>query len=289
MTPDPPAGFRTGLVALVGRTNVGKSTLLNGLVDAKLSIVSPRPQTTRHAIHGAVHRPGGQVIFVDTPGFFHTHRSRLVDRLHARARAALEGIDAVVHVVDPSRPLGVEDDMVTAALRTRVQPRVLCLNKSDLRKRPYRDDWLMRSDAYAAVLEVSAIARRGLDSLVDSLLELLPAGPPLYPRDEVTNVHQDFRITEIIREKIYRLTREEIPYRTAVRLDSLQVPSEAGSRVVVRATILVAQARYKAMLIGAAGRMVREIGAAARSDLEHLLRNRVLLELTVRVDTAFPE
>src|SRR5690606_24302402 len=150
MSDSPQAEFRTGMVTLLGRTNVGKSTLLNALVDAKISIVTPRPQTTRHAIHGIVHRPEGQIVFVDTPGFFRTHRSRLVDKLHVRARSALSDVDAVVHVVDPTRAPGEEDEMVRHALEAVRCPRVLCINKVDARRRPHMEEWRGTAGSYAA-------------------------------------------------------------------------------------------------------------------------------------------
>lgn len=291
--PSPAPPFRTGLVALVGRTNVGKSTLLNALVAAKVSIVSPKPQTTRHPVHGIVHRPAAQVVFVDTPGFFKTRQSALVDDLHARARAALDGIDAVVQVVDPSRPIGPEDEMVDAALRGISQPRVLCLTKSDLRERPHRSAWLKRRAEFAAVVEVSAVAGRGLDALVDALVPLLPPGEALYPEGEVTNASRTFRIGEIIREKVYLQTEEEVPYRTAVRVNLAEdrprtADPDSEPVLHIDAHLLVAHERYKGMLIGARGQRIREVGTAARRELEQVFRRRVRLDLSVKVDTSLP-
>lgn len=288
--PDTPA-FRSGLAVLVGRTNVGKSTLLNALVDSKISIVSSKPQTTRHPIHGVVHRPVGQIVFVDTPGFFRTRKSQLVDRLHARAKAALHDVDVIVHVVDPTREPGDEDAMVGKAIATLPQPKILCLAKSDLRRRPFRDAWLADTTAYARTLEVSGVTRQNVGALADAILELLPVGPPLYPETDITNASQEFRITEIIREKIYTLTGQEVPYRTAVRLDDTEVVERptGGPMTHLRATLLVAEERYKAMLIGARGRMIRDIGTAARRDLEPLLGTRVFLELHVKVDAKLPQ
>lgn len=297
--PPPPAaspspGFRAGMVALVGRTNVGKSTLLNALVDAKISIVSPKPQTTRHAIQGVVHRPGAQLVFVDTPGFFRTRRSALVDGLHARAREALEGIDALIHVVDPSRPIGAEEKMVIEALSGVTQPRVLCLNKSDLKEREFRDAWFVRAQKYASVVEVSATQRVNLEALIDVVLPFLPVGEPLFPVGEVTNASLSFRVGEMIREKIYLQTEEEVPYRTAVRVNVAEerprATAKPGAEPVlhVEADLLVAEERYKGMLIGAGGARIRDIGTAARRELERVFRKRVRLELNVRVDTSLP-
>ncbi len=278
--------IRAGLVAFVGRTNVGKSSLINALVGAKVSIVTPKPQTTRHPVHGIVAHAGSQIVFVDTPGFFQTHKSRLVDRLHERARAALQGIDAVVHVVDPSRPLGPEDEMVVQALAAVTQPRILCINKADLSRRPHRDAWIARAAGYTATVETSARSGAGLDKLLDLLAPILPEGPALYDPGEVTNVHRDFRVAELIREKVYLLTEAEVPYRTAIELDLIEQRTGRDGRplIQVKAAILVPAERYKGMLIGAGGRMIRDIGTAARKDLEPLLGCQVFLDLAVLVD-----
>jgi GTPase len=286
LPPDTTPIARAGLVAFIGRTNVGKSSLINALVGSKVSIVTPKPQTTRHPVHGVIARSGSQIVLVDTPGFFQTHKSRLVDRLHERARAALQGIDAVVHVVDPTRPIGAEDEMVVEALATLTQPRILCLNKADLRHRPHLEAWSTRKTGYTAVLETSAFTRTGLVALLDALAPLLPEGPALYPAGEITNVHREFRIAEIIREKVYLLTDEEVPYRTAIELDKVEdrAGRDGQPLIHVKAAILVAAERYKGMLIGAGGRKIREIGIAARQDLEALLGRQVFLDLAILVD-----
>lgn len=291
VTSTPIAPRRCGLAVLVGRTNVGKSTLLNALVGRKLSIVTPKPQTTREAIQGVVHRPEGQIVFVDTPGFFKTHANRLVDRLHERAKRALQGIDVVVHVVDPSRPLGPEDEMVLEALRGVTQPRLLCLNKSDLPDRPFADAWKTRQPEYAGCYEVSAYTGQGLEELVRGILQHLPEGPPLYPKDQVTNAHQHFLIGEIIREKVYLMMDDEVPYRTAVEVHAVEETQDKTGRpmVHIKATILAANPRYQRMLIGAGGRRIREIGQAARLDLEAQLGRKVFLDMDVLVDRSLAQ
>jgi GTP-binding protein Era len=178
--------------------------------------------------------------------------------------------------------------MVLEVLKTVRPPRVLCLSKADLTQRPHRERWLERAGEYASIVEVSAIARRNLHALIDALLPLLPVGAPLYPPTELTNANREFRLGEIIREKIYLLTEEEVPYRTAVRVDEVRVSTlTQPPRTSIHATILVAGERYKAMLIGAGGRMVREIRLAARPDLERLLDSKVTLELRVAVETGW--
>jgi GTP-binding protein Era len=286
LTTEVPANFRTGLAVLVGRTNAGKSTLLNALVGRKVSIVTPKPQTTRDPIHGVVHRPDGQVVFVDTPGFFKTHQSRLVDTLHQRARKALEGIDVVIHLADPTRSPGEEDDMVSGLLARVRQPRILCLGKADLPDRPYRDHWLARASDYVAVVDASGVGRQGQDELINAILRHLPIGEPLYPVGDVTNASREFRIREMIREQVYLQMGDEIPYRTTVELDRVQErkDKEGQPLLAVAATIVVANDRYKAMLIGAGGRRIKGLGVAAREELQREFGQKVFLDLEVLVD-----
>lgn len=278
--------FKSGLAVLMGRTNAGKSTLLNALVGRKVSIVTHRPQTTRHLVHGIVHRPEGQVVFVDTPGFFKTHKSALVDALHQRAQTALKGIDAVVHVVDPTRDIGEESDMVAAVLARVRQPKILCLSKADLAKRPFRDAWLRLAPGYASVVEASGFTGDGCDALVTALLAVMPAGPALYPPDQVTNTTLDFRVAELIREKVYLLTGEEVPYRTQVEVDVVEErPSVTGKPVLhVTAAVVTPTDGYQRMLIGVGARKIKQIRLAAQEDLRRQLGMRVKLELDVIVD-----
>lgn len=278
--------FRCGLAVLVGRTNAGKSTLLNALVGTKVSIVTPRPQTTRETIHGVVNRPGGQIVFVDTPGFFKTHASALVEKLHQRAKEALADVDVIVHVADPTRPIGEEDEIVLAVLAKQHKPKILCLNKSDVPYRRYRSPWYMKQKDYAAVIEVSAIDRQNLDPLVGEIIKHLPAGEPLYPAEQVSNATREFSFAEVIREQIYLQTGEEVPYRTSVELDGIEeATSKTGKAVLrVKATILTPSDRYQRMLIGAQARMVKSLRLAAQSQLRKLAGKKVLLDLDVLVD-----
>lgn len=285
-TPPPPS-FRCGLAALVGRTNAGKSTLLNALVGTKISIVTPKPQTTRDTLQGVVNRPEGQIVFVDTPGFFKTHASALVDSLHARALEVVKDVDVVVHVADPSRALGPEDEMVLAALESLKQPKILCLTKKDLHQRPHRKEWAPHFSKYAEVIDVSALAGNNLKKLCRLILLHLPAGHALYPPDQVSNAHRTYQIGEIIREQVYLLTDEEVPYRTAVQVDRVdEVRSrEKGAPPVlqVRAVIFTANERYQRMLIGAGASMIKQITTAARQELKRALGLEVILDVDVIV------
>ncbi|MCS7048826.1 MAG: GTPase Era [Verrucomicrobiae bacterium] len=277
---------KSGFAVLVGRTNVGKSTLLNALVGTKIAIVTPKPQTTRDTYHGVVTRPEGQIVFVDTPGIFETEPTKLVANLHHKVRDALEGIDVVVHVVDPSRAIGTEDRHVIELVRHVTQPRILVLNKADLPERPWRQDWLDRAGEYAHALEVSALTGKGVEELVRAIMGLLPTGPLHYPEGQVTNVSNEFWIREVIREKIYLQTGQEVPYTATVQVEKIEDRQTKDGKplLYIKAAILTTDDRHQRMLIGAGGRRVREIGAAARHELEVALNRKVFLDLTVLVD-----
>lgn len=277
---------KSGFAVLVGRTNVGKSTLLNALVGTKIAIVTPKPQTTRDTYHGVVTRPEGQIVFVDTPGIFETEPTKLVANLHHKVRDALEGIDVVVHVVDPSRAIGVEDRHVLELVRHVTQPKILVLNKADLPERPWRQEWLDRAGEYVQTLEVSALTGKGVEELVRAIMALLPTGPLHYPEGQVTNVSNEFWIREVIREKIYLQTGQEVPYTATVQVEKIEDRQTKDGKplLYIKAAILTTDDRHQRMLIGAGGRRVREIGAAARHELEVALNRKVFLDLTVLVD-----
>lgn len=277
---------KSGFAVLVGRTNVGKSTLLNALVGTKIAIVTPKPQTTRDTYHGVVTRPEGQIVFVDTPGIFETEPTKLVANLHHKVRDALEGIDVVVHVVDPSRAIGVEDRHVLELVRHVTQPKILVLNKADLPERPWRQEWLDRASEYVQTLEVSALTGKGVEELVRAIMALLPTGPLHYPEGQVTNVSNEFWIREVIREKIYLQTGQEVPYTATVQVEKIEDRQTKDGKplLYIKAAILTTDDRHQRMLIGAGGRRVREIGAAARHELEVALNRKVFLDLTVLVD-----
>lgn len=287
-----PPSFKSGFAVLVGRTNVGKSTLLNALVGTKIAIVTPRPQTTRDTYHGIVHRPEGQIVFVDTPGIFKTQPSRLVQNLHHRVRDALEGIDAVVHVVDPTRAPGPEDKRVTELVEQITQPRILVLNKLDEPNRPFRDYWLERGkDKYVSVVELSALKEKNIHLLINAIYRHLPVGPPQYPDGQVSNVTNEFWIAELIREKIYLLTGQEVPYSASVQVEQVEDRKDKSGQplLYIKAAILTTDDRHQRMLIGQGGRKIKDIGSATRRELEVAMNRKIFLDLTVLVDDQWME
>jgi GTP-binding protein Era len=280
-----PAPFKSGFAVLVGRTNSGKSTLLNALVGTKIAIVTPRPQTTRDTYHGIVHRPEGQIVFVDTPGIFKTQPSRLVHNLHHKLRDALEGIDVIVHVADPTRGLGPEDQRVLDLVQHINQPKILVLNKLDLHC-PYRAAWLERGPHYASVVEVSALANQNIELLIQAIFRHLPAGPEHYPLGQVSNTTNEFWIGELIREKIYLQTGQEVPYTASVHVDLIEDRKDKTGKplVYIKATISTTDDRHQRMLIGQGAKKIREIGSAARKEFEVSMNKKVFLDLNVVVD-----
>ncbi len=279
---------RAGVVALVGRPNVGKSTLLNALVGESLSIVTPKPETTRDRVLAVATRPAGhdaQLVLVDTPGIHRPHR-RLGEYMNTEARAAADDADAVLYVADATDGAkGVElDAEVLAALANTKTPVVLALNKVD-RVRP-KEALLPALDAYgkarafAEIVPVSASTGDGLDRLIEALVKLVPEGPALYPEDTLTDRPERFFVAERIREAVIAETGEEVPYVTAVEIDAFD---EKAPIPRITASIHVERPGQKKILVGRGGERIRAVGSRARAAVEQLLGKQVFLELWVKV------
>ncbi len=281
-------GFRTGLVAIVGRPNVGKSTLLNRLVGQKISITSRRPQTTRHRVLGIVTRPDAQFIFVDTPGLQARHGSQLNRLMNRTAEEALATVDAIVLVVEALR-FGPEDKRVLEQLPAGAKV-VLAINKVDRLDRypqllPFVDQ-LSRAHPFEAIVPVSAKTGRQTAELLDEVRKLLPQAPALYGEDEITDRNERFLAAELIREKLFRLLGEEVPYATAVEIERFEHShegSEAAGLRRIHAAILVDKPGQKAIVIGKGGSKLKEIATQARLDMEKLFGGKVFLEVWVKV------
>lgn len=276
----PEGPHRSGFVALVGRPNVGKSTLLNALLGQKVAIVSPKPQTTRTAIRGILTRPDAQIVFVDTPGI-HEPRHRLGAYMVKQARRSIPDADVVCMVVDISRPPGSLDGRIAALVRKARARRILVLNKIDLRVRRGNENL----QAYRALaqwdMEVAVSARRGLglDALVDEIVRLLPEGPPLYPEGQVTDLSERELAAELVREQVLRYTQQEVPHSVAVEVEEWE---EKEKVTYIRMTIIVERDTQKGILIGAGGSMLKKIGSGARQAIEEMLGRSVYLDLWVK-------
>jgi GTP-binding protein Era len=278
---------RTGRIAIVGRPNVGKSTLLNALVGERVSITSARPQTTRHAVLGVLTRttPAGrtQFVFVDTPGLQSRHRTLLTRRMNEAARAVLAGVDVIVMAID-AHGWRAEDEPVLAALPPQHPAVILALTRTDTLAR--YDDVLpvLQASAarypFAALVPVSAARARQLDELLDEIEKHLPEGLPLFDDDQFTDRSVRFLAAERIREKAFRLLGDELPYGIAVAIERWD-EDERGVDIV--ATLLVERERHRAIVIGAQGARLREIGSRARRDIADLLGKPVHLQTWVRV------
>jgi GTP-binding protein Era len=277
-----PAAHRCGHVAIVGRPSVGKSTLLNALVGARVSITSKKPQTTRHRIVGILTRPDAQFIFVDTPGFQTKHRSRLNERLNRAVRDALADVDVVVFVVDAAR-ITAQDRQVLD-LVSRAVPTIAAINKTDaIRDKAQllpRIAELAAQREFAAIVPISAERGTDLDVLLDAIRAALPVGPALYSDDDVTDRDERFLAAEFVREKIFRQLGDEVPYGTAVAIDSF---THEGDLRRIHATVYVDKASQRPMLLGEGGARMKAIATQARHDMEQLFGGKVFLDVWVRV------
>jgi GTP-binding protein Era len=276
----PSTDFRSGVVPIIGRPNVGKSTLLNRLVGEKVAIVSPKPQTTWHRILGVKTLPAAQILFVDTPGI-HDASSRLNRSMLTVAKSALHDADVILHMVAAPDPFPEEEQLVWELLHGINTPVILLVNKIDLLGGNDVSTEEPLPFPYTTVISISALVGTGVDCLEGEVVSLLPPGPPYYPADVMTDQTERFMTREIIREKIFNLTRQEIPYSCAVVVEEFKEKDDG--MVFIRAAINVERDSQKGILIGKGGSKLKEIGKQARMDLEALLHARVYLELWVRV------
>ncbi len=273
--------FKSGFVSIIGRPNTGKSTLLNAILGEKVSIVSRRPQTTRNVIKGVKNLENGQIVFLDTPGI-HRGRGALSSFMLREAMNSIKDVDALIFLVEPVLPVDADRAILKALKRTRA-PVILCINKIDTVSRP---DILPVIESYKPlhafhdIVPLSALKAEGLDLLMDVLINELPEGPPFFPEDMVTDQPERFVVSEMVREKVFRLTRQEIPYSTAVVVEEFR---ESPNLIAIRAVINVERDSQKGIIIGKKGAMLKKIGTLARREIERFLGTKVFLELFVRV------
>ena len=281
LTP-PAAGGRAGFVSVVGRPNVGKSTLVNQLVGQKVAIVSDKPQTTRNRILAVVNKPEGQIVLFDTPGI-HKPMHRMNRRMVDTAEKSLGQVDLAVWVIDITEAYGPGDRYVREVLKKSGRPVILAINKIDRVPKPkilsVIDQYRTLLD-FVEVVPISARDGDNVDVLSSLLLQHLPEGPRLYPEDFLTDLPERFFVAEMVREQILRQTREEIPYTTGVVIESFK---EEEGLVRIEATIFAERESQKGILIGKGGAMLKEVGTAARRQIEDFLGTKIFLGLFVKV------
>jgi GTPase len=276
---------KAGLVALVGRPNVGKSTLLNALLGRKLAIMSDKPQTTRSVVRGVLHRPQGQAVLVDTPGL-HKPRTLLGQRLNDLVRGTLGEVDLVCLLVDAAAGVGAGDRYLAGEVGKVATPTICVVNKMDAAPRAKMAAALQAAadlGDWAEVVPVSSRTGEQLDLLVELVFAHLPEGRPLYPEGHVTDEPEQHLVAELIREQALAMVRDELPHSVAVLVDEMGPDPDREDLLVIRATLFVERASQKPIVLGRRGAVLREIGTRARAELEALLGTHVYLDLHVKV------
>ena len=277
--------MKSGLVALVGRPNVGKSTLLNALLGQKLAIVSDKPQTTRSAVRGVLHRPEGQIVLVDTPGL-HKPRTLLGQRLNDLVRGTLAEVDLVLQLVDAAAGVGAGDRFLAAELAKVPTPKLGVVNKMDAASRAKMAAALQATADLADFAEVVPVSARDgtqLDLLVELVLRHLPEGRPLYPEGHTSDEPEQHLVAELIREKALAVVRDELPHSVAVLVEEMGPDPDREDLLVIRAFLFVERASQKPIVVGKGGSVLRDIGTRARAELEALFGTQVYLDLRVKV------
>lgn len=275
--------FRCGFISLLGRPNVGKSTLMNRMVGGKVSITSPKPQTTRNRILGIHNLPGAQAIYMDTPGI-HDPKKPLNQRMIKEVKKAAGDCDLAVMIIEADRPWRDEDLLALDLVETLKVKKILAINKID--KVPKQSilpliDHSSKLGVFDQIVPVSALKGENVDRFGEVVLNLLPEGPALFPLDMITDQAERFWAAEMIREKVVRKTSQELPYSTAVEVEEFK---ESDKLIRIRAVIYVERDSQKPIIIGRKGAMIKQIGTEARLDIENFLGRKVFLDLVVRVD-----
>jgi GTPase len=276
-------GFRSGFVSIVGRPNVGKSTLLNALLNRKVAITSSRPQTTRNAIRGVLTGDDWQMVFIDTPGL-HKPKTALGTRLNDVVRNTLKEVDAIVFMVDATQDIGSGDRYVAEEITKLGTPAICVVNKMDAAKHTQLVPQLAAAEemgAWRQIIPISAKDGRNVDKLQELLVSLLTEGPQYYPNDVFTDQPREFLVGEIVREKALELTRQEVPHSIAVQIEEL-VDREDGV-TEIHAIVFVERDSQKGIVIGKGGSLLKEIGTRARRELEWILGTKIFLRLQVKV------
>ncbi|MBA4196535.1 MAG: GTPase Era [Chitinophaga sp.] len=280
--------MKSGFVNIFGKPNAGKSTLLNALLGEKLAIVSHKVQTTRHRIKGFLNKPGEyQIVFSDTPGIIETTKYKLHEKMMDAVKNALEDADIALLIVDVNDDLN-ECNAIFQSLKLKV-PAILVLNKIDEAqngKIALAESFFADKTYYKKIIKVSALQKHHLQKLLNAIIELLPEGFPFYSEDDLSDLPTKFFVSELIREKVYELFEDEIPYHVAVLVNEFK---EKETLVKIQADIVVQRETQKAIIIGEKGKMVKQIGMLARKDIEQFINQKVFLELFVKVKPKWRE
>lgn len=283
--------MKSGIVALIGRPNAGKSTLVNRIIGQKVAITSPRPQTTQFSIQAAYEDPStslkpsrGQILFLDTPGIFAKTKDPKLKEINLEAEHVIsENVDAVVYVIDPTRERGLEENRVLGTLRKMNMPKLLVFNKSDKRGKNFMEQYRFLEDEFDTIVHVSALKGENINKILDWIFENLPEGDAMFDAKSIPNkainLNSRMFIEELIREKAFLRLRREVPYRVRVVVD--EVENRKGKNLAYIKARILAPTRYKKMIIGLNGRRIREIGMMSRRELEIATGRKVYLELTV--------
>ncbi|MFP3918241.1 GTPase Era [Lysinibacillus telephonicus] len=277
--------FKSGFISIIGRPNVGKSTFLNRVIGQKIAIMSDKPQTTRNKIQGVLTREHSQMIFIDTPGI-HKPKHKLGEFMIKVSKDTLREVDLIMFMVNAEEELGKGDEFILELLQGTETPVFLIINKID---QIHPDEIIRIIETYkeklpfAEIIPISALQGNNVENLLETIEKYLPEGPQYYPSDQVTDHPERFIISELIREKVLHLTREEIPHSIAVVIDKIKRDEENDNKIRVQATIMVERDSQKGIVIGKRGALLKEVGTLARKDIEMLLGSKVYLELWVKV------
>ncbi|MFJ6208417.1 GTPase Era [Lysinibacillus sp. NPDC092081] len=278
-------GYKSGFISIIGRPNVGKSTFLNRVIGQKIAIMSDKPQTTRNKVQGVLTTNDSQMIFIDTPGI-HKPKHKLGDFMLKVSKNTLREVDVIMFMVNAEQKLGKGDEFILEMLAGNPTPVFLVINKID---QIHPDELMGIIESYkdrydfAEIVPISALQGNNVENLLTTLTKYLPEGPQYYPADQVTDHPERFIISELIREKVLHLTREEIPHSIAVVIDKIRRDEENEDKIRVAATIIVERDSQKGIVIGKRGALLKEVGIRARKDIEMLLGSKVYLELWVKV------
>ncbi len=284
--------MKSGIVALVGRPNVGKSTLLNNLLGQKVAITSPKPQTTRFPIQAVYEEKRGQIIFIDTPGIFSHAPDQYAKDVNLQAEKVLQTqVDVIVYLIDHTRPRDSEENRTLGMVRGQQAPVILVVNKSDVKKPDYWPEYAFYKDEFTEIIWISALTKSNLNYLLDAIFSKLPQRKKLIDTKGLVqpglNIDSKLFISEIIREKVYLNLRDEVPYTVTTAVD--EIVERNNGMLYIKGKIVTTADRYKSMLIGKNGVMIKEIGMAVRKEIEQASGKKVFVDLTVEVDPHWQE